>query len=419
MHTVQELEDFLASLLVADGTRAAELVSMGVTADHFASTFNKRLFSFMEDAWVQGKPCDIIAAAQALGMDELPHLMQMQESAPLHLPRPLPEYGQALVDFWRLFKLQAELTDVSRRITSRDLLDPAAPVIETVVSAAFAQNASQSAAKCSPIAVAVDEALGQIEMALVDRKPICVPSGMEKLDRCIYGFQPGFVYVLGARPSVGKTTLALVWAVNAAESGAPVAFFTVEMAAADLATKIISRAGRINIGKLMTGDLSEDEQNRLMGAVGKVAAHNLHIADFSSPTIPALTLEAHRLVRAHGVKLIVVDYMQLFESGLEGKFRTSRDEVKYVSAQLKRLAKTLNVPVLVLSQLNRQTPEKGEPELVNLAESDGIARDADVIMMLYIDDRDEYKLAVKKNRRGAKGVLSLNAELHLNSFTTV
>eukprot|EP01041_Mallomonas_annulata_P007015 gene7015-14272_t len=246
-----------------------------------------------------------------------------------------------------------------------------------------------------------------------------VPSGFYDLDRMTAGFQAGDLIVLAARPSMGKTALAINIAEHVAlNEGLPVAVFSMEMGAAQLAVRIVGSIGRIDQSHLRTGKLTDDEWPRLTEAIEKLRTISLHIDESAGLTSSELRANARRLSRQCGkLGLIVVDYLQLM-SGSSNDGENRATELGEISRGLKTLAKELQCPVIALSQLNRSVetrPDK-RPMMSDLRESGAIEQDADIIMFIY---RDEYytkdackepgvaEVIIAKQRNGPTGTVKL------------
>jgi replicative DNA helicase len=259
-----------------------------------------------------------------------------------------------------------------------------------------------------------------------------VPTGFYDLDRMTSGLQPGDMIVLAARPSMGKTA----FAINIAEHVAlneqlPVAVFSMEMGAAQLAVRIVGSIGRIDQGHLRTGKLTDEEWPRLTEAIEKLRTISLHIDETAGLTASELRANARRLARQCGGKLglIVVDYLQLM-SGSSGNDENRATELGEISRGMKMLAKELGCPLIALSQLNRSVetrPDK-RPMMSDLRESGAIEQDADIIMFIY---RDEYytkeackepgvaEIIIAKQRNGPTGVVKLAFLKNLTRFESL
>ena len=258
-----------------------------------------------------------------------------------------------------------------------------------------------------------------------------VPTGFYDLDRMTAGLQAGDLIVLAARPSMGKTALAINIAEHVAlHEGLPVAVFSMEMGAAQLAVRIVGSIGRIDQGHLRTGRLSDEEWPRLSEAIEKLRTISLHIDESAGLSSSELRANARRLARQCGqLGLIVVDYLQLM-SGTSNDGENRATELGEISRGLKMLARELKCPVIALSQLNRsveQRPDK-RPMMSDLRESGAIEQDADIIMFIY---RDEYytkeackepgvaEVIIAKQRNGPTGTVKLAFLRNITKFESL
>ncbi len=242
-----------------------------------------------------------------------------------------------------------------------------------------------------------------------------VPTGFYDLDELTAGLQPAEMIVVGARPSMGKTSLALNVAqhacmgTNQLKKKIPVGFFSIEMTAKQLALRLLCSVARIDLQKARSGYLSDHDRGRLVNITGQFYEAKLFIDDTSSITVLDLKAKARRLKKEHGIGLLIIDYLQLIQAGIRTDNR--EQEIAYISRQLKSLAKDLDIPVIVLSQLSR--PQKGQeekrPVLSDLRESGAIEQDADVVVFIHKEsagqsDGDKpvfnYELVVAKQRNG-------------------
>lgn len=218
-----------------------------------------------------------------------------------------------------------------------------------------------------------------------------VPSGFEKLDDLTSGWQPSDLIIVAARPGMGKTALTLSMARNiAVDQGIPVAFFSLEMSSVQLITRLISSETGLSSEKLRTGKLEQHEWEQLNVKVKDLEKAPLFIDDTPSLSIFDLRAKARRLASQHGIKMIVIDYLQLMTAGGSQKGGNREQEISTISRNLKALAKELNVPVIALSQLSRAVETRGgskRPLLSDLRESGAIEQDADIVSFIY---RPEY-----------------------------
>ncbi len=244
-----------------------------------------------------------------------------------------------------------------------------------------------------------------------------VPTGYVDLDRMTSGMQPGDLVIVAGRPSMGKTSFAMNIGEHVAiEQGLPVAVFSMEMGATQLAMRILCSSGRLDQQRIRTGRLIDDDWPRLTSAISKMQESPLHIDE--SPALNALELRARarRLARQCGkLGLVVIDYLQLMSASSAGENRAT--EISEISRSLKALAKELDCPVIALSQLNRsleQRPNK-RPVMSDLRESGAIEQDADVIIFIYRDevynpdstDKGTAEIIIGKQRNGPIGTVRL------------
>jgi replicative DNA helicase len=257
-----------------------------------------------------------------------------------------------------------------------------------------------------------------------------IPTGFLKLDNLLSGLQKSELVVVGARPSVGKTSFVLDIARQAALSGATVGFFSLEMAREEIIDRIVSAGSQVPLWRIRTGRIQDDaEFTMIQGTLDKLSQVQFFIDD--SPTLTVLQMRsmARRLQVEHGLDLLLVDYLQLI------KPRTSSDnivqQITEISRGLKALARELKVPVVAVSQLSRGVEQRDHkvPRLSDLRDSGSIEQDADVVMFLYRKDKAEAeltpeeanltKIIVAKHRNGPIGEVSLNFDWERASFKNI
>lgn len=244
-----------------------------------------------------------------------------------------------------------------------------------------------------------------------------VPTGFADVDFKLAGLQDSNMIVLAARPGTGKTAFTLNIAQNvAAIHKLPVAFFSLEMSKEELVDRMLVAQADIDAWRLKTGKLTDEDFTKLSDAMGQLAEAPIFIDDTPGITVMEMRTKARRIQMEHGVKLIIVDYLQLVNPGK--KFEGRVQEVSYVSQNMKNLARELKVPVIAVSQLSRAVEARGtkEPQLSDLRESGAIEQDADVVMFLYRPESeggDKWsstmltKLLIAKHRNGALGEIDL------------
>ena len=262
-----------------------------------------------------------------------------------------------------------------------------------------------------------------------------VSTGFEKLDKLTSGWQPSDLVIIAARPGMGKTALALSMARNiSVQQKIPVAFFSLEMSSVQLITRLISSETGLSSDKLRTCKLADHEWQQLNIKVSDLESSPLFIDDSPSLTIFELRAKARRLASSHGIKLIIIDYLQLMNIGSSNKAGNREQEISTISRNLKALAKELDIPVIALSQLSRAVETRGgtkRPILSDLRESGAIEQDADIVSFLYrpeyygITEWDDYmktpsegqgEFIVAKHRNGALDSIKLKFIPNLGKF---
>jgi replicative DNA helicase len=259
----------------------------------------------------------------------------------------------------------------------------------------------------------VQENFEKLERIITEGKRITgLATGYSQLDGLTSGFQPSELIILAARPSVGKTALALNIAENAAlRQSLPVAIFSLEMSKESLLMRLLASLARIDSHKFRTGHLSKEDWRGMTQSLGELSQAPLWIDDAGSATVTEIGAKARRLKRDRGLSLVVIDYLQLIAA--RGRFSNRNEEVSSITRGLKGLAKELKIPVLVLSQLTR-APEREtrSPQLADLRESGAIEQDADVVLFIHRpnlfkkkgevtdEERAQTELKIAKQRNG-------------------
>jgi replicative DNA helicase len=241
-----------------------------------------------------------------------------------------------------------------------------------------------------------------------------IKSGFVDLDNLLSGMQPSNLIILAARPGQGKTAMVVNMMQNiAVDQKIPVGMFSLEMSQEELVDRLLVGQADVDAWRLKTGKLTETDFTKLSSAMGQLADAPIYIDDTPGITIAEMRTKARRLQMEHGVKLIIVDYLQLADPGR--RYDNRVQEVSIISQGLKNLARELKIPVIAVSQLSRAVEHRGErkPQLADLRESGAIEQDADVVMFVYRPDPDiigdviPAKLLIAKHRNGPMGEIDL------------
>jgi len=285
-----------------------------------------------------------------------------------------------------------------------------------------------------PIKSILESAFNRIdELHKGDHKLRGIPTGYPDMDKILAGFQKSDLVILAARPSIGKTTLALDLARQiAVGQKVPVGIFSLEMGADQLIDRMLAAQSGVDLWRLRTGNLKtgdgDDDFQRIGEAMGILSEAPIFIDDTGSANVMEMRTMARRLQAEHNVGMIIIDYLQLME-GRKAGGDNRVNEISEISRALKQLARELNIPILALSQLSRSVESRSPqiPKLSDLRESGSIEQDADVVLMLYREDREKpdtpnkniVEVHIAKHRNGPVGKLSLYFQENSTTFKSL
>ena len=299
---------------------------------------------------------------------------------------------------------------------------------DAILESTTREMSAITAGPVKPLMVSVDdiadERLAKIVEIMDGRAPMGLRTGFSRLDAKTQGFKPGNLIILAARPGIGKTALALNWVVNAAFSSqrARGAFFSLEMSQEELLDRIVSCHGKIDMRAALSNGPDSQIVQRIAITLDELRNSPIHICDKAGITVREIIMEVDRLIMRHGkLDFVIVDYLQLIESPENGKSSKQSEATRIgeISRGLKLLAKSRSLPVVVLSQLNREVEHRqgGKPQLSDLRDSGAIEQDADLVMFIHrkmvpvsefeAEDRSA-ELLLSKNRSGPTGIIGLD-----------
>ena len=291
----------------------------------------------------------------------------------------------------------------------------------------YSVTGAEQAEDYVPLTIAVDAAVEEIEAARGrDGQMTGIPTGFSGLDSLTNGLHPGQMIIIAARPAMGKSTLALDFARSAAiKHDMPTIFFSLEMGRSEIAMRLMSAEGAIPLQSMRKGTLDSRDWTTIAATRGRINDAPLYIDDSPNMTLVEIRAKCRRLKQRAGLKLVVIDYLQLMTSGKRVESR--QQEVSEFSRALKLLAKELGVPVIALSQLNRGAEQRADkkPALSDLRESGSIEQDADMVVLLHREaayEKDspragEADLIVAKHRNGPTDTITVAFQGHFSRFT--
>ena len=322
-----------------------------------------------------------------------------------------------------IVKRQAVLRDLiyassQIKALAYDAPDDLDQVVETAEKTLFNVTEQRVSSSFKAINDLLTDAFDEITKLAEQKSHLAgVPTGFADVDNLFHGWRGGDLVILAARPGVGKTSLALNIATNAAKAGYPVTFFSLEMSASQLVQRILCAEAHISLEKVRGGFLGESDWQQLADAITRLSNCELYIDDTPSLSILEARAKARRELRDKDKGLIVVDYLQLMSPPQTRKDGNRAVEVGEISRGLKVLAKEMDMPVLALSQLSRAVEQRGKskrPMLSDLRESGSIEQDADIVMFI---DRSMDEMEAESDERPELGTANLIVAKHRNGAT--
>ena len=425
-HSVEAEQSVLGGLLLE--ASALDRIADLITDDDFYRHEHRLIYRQIVRLSEQAKPVDVITVAEALEiageLDKvggLPYLGSLAQNVPSAAN--IRRYGEIVRERSIMRKLVEVGTDIASSAynpTGRDaaqLLDEAESKVFEIAEAG--SRGKQGFIPMPPLLTQVVERIETLYGRDNSSDVTGIATGFTDLDRMTSGLQPGDLVIVAGRPSMGKTAFSINIAENVAlDSRLPVAIFSMEMGATQLAMRMLGSVGKLNQHDLRTGRLQDDDWGHLTHALGKLNDAPIHIDESAALTALEVRARSRRLHRQNGgLGLIVVDYIQLMSSNAGKASENRATEISEISRSLKSLAKELHVPVVALSQLNRsleQRPNK-RPVMSDLRESGAIEQDADLILFIYRDevynsdsaDKGKAEIIIGKQRNGPIGKVEL------------
>lgn len=375
-------------------------------AEYFSLMKHRNIFNAMVQMFNEGKEIDRISIAEISGEN-----YNYIKSLSYNKDTGIDTHCKSLIEHWMKRELDSLAEDIKK---SNDDVFELSQEVQTKIFSITQRGIKKEV----HIKDSIDGLLNEIDS--IQNSGVntsLVKTNFYELDDKLGGLKNGELYILAARPSIGKTSLAFKFATNIAGKY-PVLFISLEMSHFALSTRIVSIKAQIPFSKILSGHLSREESNKIISASSMIKKLDLFIDDKAAQNITEIRSKAMRLKAEKDIKLIVVDYLQLAHAKADNRER----EISIISQSLKSIAKDLNVPVIGLSQLNRlvETRPTKKPQLSDLRESGSIEQDADVVMLLH---RPEYyglekfeddsltinkaEIIIAKNRNGATGSIRI------------
>jgi replicative DNA helicase len=415
-----EAEQSVLGGILLDNMALNSVLEILVT-DDFYSEAHRKIFTAIIELSEKSEPSDLITLSSILrdkkqlgGIGGESYLASLVDTVPSAAN--ISYYSKIVKEKAILRKLIGAATEILNK--SYDSSSDIDTVLDESEHTIFEISENKVKPTFYPIKEIIKDSFKTIE-SLYERKALItgVSTGYKKVDEITSGFQNSDLIIIAGRPSMGKTALAINIAQYASiENETPVAIFSLEMSKEQLAFRLLASEARVDSQRLRKGFVGEVDWPKLTTAAGRLSEAPIYIDDTPAISVLEMKAKARRLKAEHGLGLVILDYLQL----MRGRGPSREQEISEISRSLKSLAKELEVPVVALSQLNRQVEARSDrrPQLADLRESGAIEQDADVIMFIYRDevynkseDNPEKGLAeviVGKQRNGPTGLVKLS-----------
>jgi replicative DNA helicase len=426
-HNLEAEEAVLGSLLIDPD--AMIRIATFLTADDFYVERHSWVFEAIRDLHDRREPADLVTLTDELDRRSLlaevggsAYLTSLINATPtsIHI-----EYYARIVERTAVLRRLIYAAGEIARLAYQDTED-ASQVVDRAEEIIFGVASRRVDRDLRPIRQVLDKFYDRIEYLQQHRGEVVgIPTGLTDLDKLLGGLQRSDMIVMAGRPGMGKTSLALSIALQAARRHQKrIALFSLEMSDEQLVQRLVSAETGIDSQRLRLGDIKDDEWPTFIQATHLLSNTQVFIDDTPGITIMDLRTKARRLHAEHGLDMIIVDYLQLMRG--ETRSENRQQEISYISRNIKGLARELNVPVLALSQLSRQVESRHDkrPMLSDLRESGSIEQDADVVLFIYRDDvynpDTEFpniaEIIVGKHRSGPTGIFSVYFKKNLAQF---
>jgi replicative DNA helicase len=429
-HSLEAEMGVLGCCLISPNDCVPECIKTFKTEEQaaFYDLRHQTIYTVLSEMSNAREPIDLITVQQRLKDQQLleqvggiPYLSQLQDAVPSAAN--LSYYLGIVREKHLLRRMIQTCTGVVGRIY--DYEGDVDALLDEVETSVLRVNESRAQSEISSVKVLVNKALVTIENFFNRKGELSgMATGFTDLDKMTDGLHGGEMIVIAARPSMGKTSLAMNIAEHIAlELKHPVGVFSLEMSSESLVLRMLCSIARVNMRSIRDGFMSESDFPKLMSASGRLAGAPLYIDDTAGLSIVELRARARRMHQQHGIKLFVIDYLQLLNSTARRSQDNRQQEIADISSGVKALAKELKVPVIVLSQLNRELEKdkSRKPRLSDLRESGSIEQDADLVGLLYKpnagDDEDgaapdesiglPVNFLIAKQRNGPTGDVNL------------
>lgn len=401
--------------IINQTSRLLDVLSFGLKPEHFDDQDHIQIFQAILQADEAKEPFDSVGLCYRMGERYLQKILALTEQAPV--TQNLDFYCEEILrDAFvrRLNQTVVELESLAKGAKRNGTISQIQTSLLEHVEVLLGnekQTQYDAPALTSRFEKLIDDAYEAKRLG----RPFGYPTGISMLDKTIHGFRPQALYILGARPGVGKTELLCNFAHNIAQDGHGCAFFTFEMTGEEITARIVSKISGVNDTLLFRAAAKDNQLEDVRQALSKFETLPLYIVDDCKPNWAEVKVKIRQLTRRHGIKAVFIDYIQQLNA--DGFTPANRvRELSHISTDAKNLARELNIAIVCAAQLNRQSADKEDepPQKRHLKESGSLEQDANVVMLIHRMSTGAMNLIVDKNRHGSEGVIPIrvNFETH-------
>jgi replicative DNA helicase len=413
-----EAERSVVGSMLRDNGIIGDVVQI-LRTEHFYADAHQKIYSAIVDLYDKGKPVDVVVLAEELhqrgqikDIGDYPYLGELWDAAPTAANAEY--YAKIVRDRFLVRSLIHTSTEILR--DAYDQVQPADEMMQTAEHKIFEIATSGIVGQTVELREALNDAFDRIDGLISGEATNSgLPTGYTDLDEITAGFHNSELVIIAARPSVGKTSMALNMVRNiVVDERKPAYFVSLEQARIELAERLLVCQARVDSHKLRKGRLSSDDMDKLMEAGDVLRTAKLFIDDTPAQNMLRIAANARRLKLRHDIKIVFIDYLQLIEP--DNRRDPRQEQVAQISRRLKFLARELNIPVVALAQVNRSSEDRQDhrPRLSDLRESGSLEQDSDTVLLLHRPDKYEpgqhegvIEVIVGKQRNGPTGEVTL------------
>ena len=423
----EEAEQAVLGAMMLSGEAIAQVADIGLKAEDFYRSGHRAVYEALNDLYARGQPVDVVTTKEELlrrgslesvgGALYLQHLVENVAT-----PASASHYGRIVGDHALLRRLITAAGEILN--SAYEVPEDPEGFADEAEGRVYAVSRRHERDQVVPLRALVHQSMEDLERIHERTGLVGLSTGFRDLDELLQGLQRANLIVVAARPGIGKSSLVTNIARNVAVAGGTVALFSLEMSRVEIGMRLLCSEARVQWHKVRAGMVAADDWGRIVEAAEILDPAPLFIVDTGNVTIVDIRAKARRMKSQHNLDLIIVDYLQLMSS--HQRVDNRQQEVAEISRSLKLLAKELDVPIIAVSQLNRDPERRTDkkPQLADLRESGAIEQDSDVVMFIHRDPlseedqaRNAAEVIIAKHRNGPVGKITLTWLEHLTLFT--